>query len=69
MPTWVSDILAIITGVFTNLLTNLPAAIVGFFDGLFLTSAGQLTPLAAITFVFIGIGFVSFVVGWVRSKL
>ena len=61
----VSEAIGAVTETITGLLTSLGTNIVNVFDTLILTAEGKLTTFATYTFIFIGIGFCS----WLFRKV
>lgn len=61
----ISEAIGAVTDTVSGLLGGLSSSIVSTFDTLILTTEGKLTTFATYTFLFIGIGFVT----WLLRKL
>lgn len=61
----ITDAITAVTETVSGLLAGLSTSIVSTFDTLILTTEGKLTTFATYTFLFIGIGFVT----WLIRKL
>ena len=61
----ISEAIGAVTDTVSGLLGGLSTSVVSTFDTLILTTEGKLTTFATYTFLFIGIGFVT----WILRKL
>lgn len=61
----ISEAIGAVTDTVSGLLGGLSTSIISTFDTLILTTEGKLTTFATYTFLFIGIGFVT----WLLRKL
>lgn len=67
--TWLTDLLSIITTSVTTLLGSLGTGIVGLAEDLFLNAEGDLTVVAGIVFVSVGLSIALGAVSWVSTLI